>query len=125
MFPLEENLWRKLNYPDILSDEGADELFYKLHQSEWGEACEISKGFVLHKIHQKLQDYQHQGKLIDLVYFDAFGPDVQPELWTPEIFKNKHKMILMETKSGKKYAISPENPKNFVSQLQKHTSSPI
>ncbi|RLD32707.1 MAG: SAM-dependent methyltransferase [Bacteroidetes bacterium] len=86
-YPLEEKLWRNLNYPDILSDKGADELFYKLHQSEWGEACDISKGFILHKIHQKLQDYQHHGKLIDLVYFDAFGPDVQPELWTPEIFK--------------------------------------
>ena len=86
-YPLEEKLWRKLNYPYILSDEGEEKLFDKLHRSEWGEACEISKGFILHKIHQKLQDYQHHGELIDLVYFDAFGPDVQPELWILEIFE--------------------------------------
>jgi len=36
---------------------------------------------------------------------------------------NRHKMILMNTKNGKKYAISPENPTVFVSQLQKHTSN--
>lgn len=86
-YPLEEKLWGKLNYPDIIDDNRAEELFYKLHQCKWGEPCEIQPGFILHKINHKLQDYQHKGKFIDLVYFDAFGPDVQAELWTPEIFE--------------------------------------
>ena len=38
---------------------------------------------------------------------------------------NRHKMILIETNKGKKYAISPENPEDFVSQVQKHISNPI
>jgi len=87
-YPLEEKLWRKLNYPHILSDERAEELFKSLHQCKWGEPCEIMPGFTLHKINQKLQDYKQGEELVDLIFFDAFGPDVQPELWTPEIFKN-------------------------------------
>ena len=38
---------------------------------------------------------------------------------------NRHKMILIETKNGKKYGISPENPEDYVSQLQKHISNHI
>jgi hypothetical protein len=34
---------------------------------------------------------------------------------------NRHKMILIETKQGKKYGLSPENPEDFESQLQKKT----
>ena len=49
-------------------------------------AEQISLHFTLHKIHGRLEDFTPQDDAYDLVYFDAFGPDVQPELWNEEIF---------------------------------------
>ncbi len=86
-FPLEEKVWQELNYPHLIQDDRAGELFEKMHRAEWEKQLEIVPGFKLKKIEQKLQDYQHQGAYADLIYFDAFGPDVQPELWTGEIFQ--------------------------------------
>ena len=86
-YPLEPELWNKLNYPEMLEGKRAKDLFESLHHSDWGKPCEIINGFFLHKLEAKLQDYVHQGKMIGLVYFDAFGPDVQPDLWTAEIFQ--------------------------------------
>ncbi|RLD49333.1 MAG: SAM-dependent methyltransferase [Bacteroidetes bacterium] len=86
-FPLEADLWQGLNYPGLLTDKKAGELFSKLHTAEWGNQIEIVPGFTLTKIQQKLENYQHIGSMADIIYFDAFGPDVQPELWTEEIFQ--------------------------------------
>lgn len=86
-FPLEADLWQGLNYPDLLTDKKAGEFFFKLHTAEWGKQIEIVPGFTLTKIQQKLENYQHIGSIADIIYFDAFGPDVQPELWTEEIFQ--------------------------------------
>ena len=63
--------------------EDAD--FRLLHAAPWGVPTEISDGFVLHKIEGDLADTQF-GTTFDLVYFDAFAPDCQPELWTQEVF---------------------------------------
>lgn len=86
-YPLDENLWQELNYPHLIQDDRAGELFGKMHRSEWEKQLEILPGFKLKKIEQKLENYQHQGAHADLIYFDAFGPDVQPELWSGEIFQ--------------------------------------
>jgi len=91
-YPIEKELWQELNYPELMQDESAPGLFRELHESEWGTQIEINPGFYLIKIRQKLEDYQHAGEAADLVYFDAFGPDVQPELWTPEMFRKIAKM---------------------------------
>lgn len=96
-YPLERQVWQELNYPDILEDERAGDIFYEINSAEWERQIEIIPGFNLIKIKQKLQDYQHQGPPFDLIYFDAFGPDVQPELWTKEIF---HKIGEMTAPGG-------------------------
>lgn len=85
--PLEADLWQGLNYPDLIKDKRAGELFAKLHAAEWETQLEIVPGFTLKKTEQKLEDYQHTGNMVDLIYFDAFGPDVQPDLWTEGIFE--------------------------------------
>jgi len=86
-FPLEADIWSKLNYPDLLNEPRAGEWFELIHRSKWNENQEIGPGFTLSKIHCYLQDYQTHGSKYDLIYFDAFGPDVQPEMWTEEIFR--------------------------------------
>ena len=86
-FPLGEEIWGKLNYPDLLDNVMAGEWFKKMHRSEWNKVVEINPFFYLGKMRCSLQDYDAGGRKFDLIYFDAFGPDIQPELWTEEIFE--------------------------------------
>jgi tRNA U34 5-methylaminomethyl-2-thiouridine-forming methyltransferase MnmC len=84
-YPLGENIIEKLNYPQLAGDEGKD-IFKSVHASEWGVMTEVSPKFNLNKIYGDLTNLTPGGQY-DLIYFDAFGPDKQPGMWTPEIFK--------------------------------------
>ena len=90
-FPLEENLLNELNYADLISDSLHNEksdtkrIFKHLHISEWEKEVTISKNFTLHKIKKTLQEVKFSNTF-DLIFFDAFGPRVQPEMWTEELF---------------------------------------
>jgi len=85
--PLGPGTWELLNYPRMLCSVDYTRVFEKLHLAAWGKAEEISTFFRLHKICIKLENYQPPERAFDLVYFDAFSPSVQPELWTPGIFE--------------------------------------
>lgn len=86
-YPLDFDLVKQLNYGKLISPQ-AEQLFNKIHEAEWGEKTTISKYFKLLKIEGDLTNYQFQiSDTFDIVYFDAFGPDKQPALWEPEIFR--------------------------------------
>ncbi len=76
LYPLEESIVREL------SD---DELFRKLHFIPWEQPTKISPNFVLHKRNVDLLRATFTRKF-DVVYFDAFSPSVQPEMWSRELF---------------------------------------
>ena len=84
-YPLEKELIQKLNYESLVP--GTGDFWEKIHFAPWNEATEISKYFTLQKIKADLIDYQFENRdKADVVYFDAFGPDKQPEMWTPAVF---------------------------------------
>lgn len=86
LYPLESELVRALNYGEVISPE-KKELFNALHAAAWDKPLRITGNFSLHKI----QGDNNSCDLpdgIDLVYFDAFAPDKQPEMWNQEIFNN-------------------------------------
>lgn len=85
-FPLNKSTVSEINYPKELKMTESRNLYLKMHQAPWNNDCEITPGFILHKEESDLVDFKPLTNY-DLVYFDAFGPDKQPELWTPEIFK--------------------------------------
>ena len=85
LYPIEEEQLKVLNYPEII-DFDNKALFYKLHEAKWDQTCEISKNFKLKKISGDLKQINFEEKY-DLIYFDAFAPDIQPKLWTETIFK--------------------------------------
>ncbi len=76
-----------LNYGDLLQ---ADALKI-LHQSRWGHREVLSPYFSFKKVKTFLQEYSAEERY-DVVYFDAFSPGSQPELWTPDIFKKLREM---------------------------------
>ena len=64
------------------------EYFLKMHNIRWSEFQEITKNFYLKKLQIDFNDFQSRPSRFDVVYFDAFGKRVQPELWTESIFMN-------------------------------------
>lgn len=72
------------------------EYFQSLHNSEWSKESEISDLFYLNKIQTDFREYTSEPESFDLVYFDAFGIRVQPELWDKSIFEK----IFSGLKSG-------------------------
>lgn len=59
--------------------------FLRLHEAKWNESVAISERFTLEKLEITLQEFNAL-RAYDLVFFDAFAPRVQPEMWTQEIF---------------------------------------
>lgn len=90
-FPLDESLIEQLNHASLFS-EPEKSIFHRIHSCQWNKMNQISEHFFLHKIHSRIQDFDISPlKKFDLVYFDAFGPDKQPEMWTPQIFSSLFK----------------------------------
>lgn len=81
-YPLPEEIWMKLNYTDTI---GLKEYFQKVHQAAWNQPEIILPGFQLHKLHQTLQQVVFEPNTVDLIYYDAFAPSKQPELWTLDV----------------------------------------
>ncbi len=82
-YPLDAALVSQLNYGRIAGGS-AQELFEAIHAAPWGAMTKITESFSLNKILSDLTADAPHG-LFDLVYFDAFGPDKQPEMWTDEV----------------------------------------
>ncbi len=84
-YPVAEEEILQLNYLEQLNAIDYKDQFDKMHLSEWEKPCEISKTFDLTK-QQKFFTAIKDENEYDLIYFDAFGARVQPELWTEAIF---------------------------------------
>ncbi len=83
-YPLPKEIFHHLSYEDVIG-EGSDELLRRLHESPWGEDVSITPFFTLHKVLGDLTDYTFP-QALDVVYYDAFSPEAQPELWEEKLF---------------------------------------
>ena len=77
----------KLNYVAALKAEKEQGIFDNIHDFSWNKKHEITADFSLTKRQQFFKDIDDKA-VFDLVYFDAFGAEHQPDLWTEEIFKS-------------------------------------
>jgi tRNA U34 5-methylaminomethyl-2-thiouridine-forming methyltransferase MnmC len=85
-FPLDETIYTKLNYPEVTGFPEYRSVFLRMHSSPWNKPVQITEYFRLEKIHAQVETSFFVHEMADLVFFDAFGPDVQPELWKEAIF---------------------------------------
>ncbi len=83
-YPLNQEIYTRLNYPDLLKIDPGN--LIKLHQLPWDREVQVSEKFYLKKIYSDFLQYSFSG-FFDLIYFDAFGPDKQPEMWDEKIIK--------------------------------------
>jgi tRNA U34 5-methylaminomethyl-2-thiouridine-forming methyltransferase MnmC len=87
-FPLAQFEWGKLNYASIKSKEHAAELNW-LHETPWEQRNVLNQYFSLRKYNDDIRKMILPDQY-DLIYFDAFAPEVQPELWTRDVFSKIH-----------------------------------
>ena len=87
-FPISSDELNAMNYVEQLNHSHPDE-FKKMHQVPWETKQRITPNFSLTK-QKKMVEGIDDVDYYDLIYFDAFGPSVQPELWTETIFKKMY-----------------------------------
>lgn len=79
-FPITMEQAQALNYSEMLQAEEDQATFLESHQAPWNASIQLSDFFALHKRQQKFQALSFE-QSFDIIYFDAFAPTAQPELW--------------------------------------------
>ena len=90
--PLEPGMYRLLNYCQQLNRPDLQPLFELLHSCDWNTIIEITPYFSFKKQLTSLHEFS-PGRHFDLIYFDAFAPEVQPDLWTAAVFKKLYECM--------------------------------
>lgn len=84
-YPMQPEEVAALNYAGLIGGEGVVEIWKALHDAPWGEMSPILPGFQIFKMQGMIEDFIAPAE-VDLIYFDAFAPEKQPELWTDAVF---------------------------------------
>jgi tRNA U34 5-methylaminomethyl-2-thiouridine-forming methyltransferase MnmC len=84
-FPIKMEELSFINFPDLLSIE--ESLFQTIHSSPWETPVQLMANFNLSKYASKLNELKLKAAQFDVIYFDAFAPEKQEEMWTEEIFR--------------------------------------
>lgn len=92
LYPLTADESNQLNYCEQLNRPELQRLFEKIHNSEWNKSVSLTPHFTLQKINNDLINFS-SSQLFNLVYYDAFAPNAQPELWTKEVFEHLQRMM--------------------------------
>ena len=73
-----------LNYSEIISPDKKG-LFELMHYWQWNQPVQLTSQFLLEKIYTDFSTFNHSAQY-DVVFFDAFSPEKQPEMWSEEVF---------------------------------------
>ena len=85
LYPLMENEIAQLNYSEYTGTA-----FQTIHSAKWGADVKISSHFAIRKILADFIVFDLQEKY-DVIFFDAFSPEKQPEMWTENVFSRLYK----------------------------------
>ena len=91
-YPVSNEELAAMNYVAELGVSSQQSTFNLMHQSNWEEKCIIDDHFALTKRKQLFDDIVDEN-YFDLIYFDAFGYHVQPDLWSTEIFRKMYSAL--------------------------------
>ena len=90
-YPLQEEDIRTLDYPTLIG-KGHDNAYFAIHRAAWEKDVPLSSSFTLHKIEGDFTQYTFKGKY-DIIYFDAFAPEKQPEMWEQSLFDSLYHVL--------------------------------
>ncbi len=83
-YPISLEMAQELSYAKSSEEK---ERFLQLHKAEWSKDVAISPNFTIKKLAIDLLDFDANGEKFDLIYFDAFSPEAQAELWEEKVFQ--------------------------------------
>lgn len=89
LHPISEDFWRQMEFVQVKSEI---DLYTKIMSSEWEEFQEINPYFELKKIEKDVLQLELQ-EHVDLVYYDAFGPRAQSEMWEIPVLTKMHELL--------------------------------
>lgn len=92
LYPLATHEYNPLNYCELLRAAELQPYFTAMHEAMWNKDVNIHPLFTLHKIQDSIENMFLPHKC-HLIYYDAFAPGDQPELWTEKIFANMFAML--------------------------------
>ena len=92
LYPVTAPEWEALDYGNLFPESYASETFIALHRASWETSVPVTPFLTLYKRNQDFRQVQDVNAY-DLIYFDAFGARVQPELWTEALFERMFKAL--------------------------------
>lgn len=81
-YPISFQQAAQLNYTTVLETPHLQSIFLQLHESAWQAPQVFTPHFTFQKIQSTFQSLSYSNQF-DILYFDAFAPSAQPELWEP------------------------------------------
>ena len=90
-YPLGEEIVRQLDYPSVIA-RGHEADYWAIHRASWGEDVVLTPWFTLHKLEGDFT-CDAFGEGYDIIYFDAFAPEKQPEMWEQSLFDKLYNVL--------------------------------
>lgn len=90
-YPLDMEIIDRLDYPKLIG-KGHEADYRAIHEAPWEEDATLSPWFTLHKIEGDFTRYAFK-KGYDIIYFDAFAPEKQPEMWEQSLFDKLYQVL--------------------------------
>lgn len=90
-YPLDMEIIDRLDYPKLIG-KGHEADYRAIHEAPWEEDATLSPWFTLHKIEGDFTRYAFE-KGYDIIYFDAFAPEKQPEMWEQSLFDKLYQVL--------------------------------
>ena len=92
LFPVSMEYLVQFDYSTALNVSERQPDFVMLHETAWEQAVALNENFTLEKRRETIEFFRRPDSF-DLIYFDAFAPQAQPELWTVEVLANMYESL--------------------------------
>lgn len=94
LYPVSIDIVKELNYTRQLGYDFCYGPFHSLHLCRWNEWHPVTPHFRFRKNHISLAEFSFTGSLFHIIYFDAFAPEHQPEMWTADVFRKIYEALI-------------------------------
>lgn len=96
-FPIDIETSKILNYNQFIKEPNFDKDFNQIHLAAWNKEIKISKYFSINKIENKIENLAIENlKKVDIIFYDAFAPSAQANLWEKEVLTKMFNLLKPE-----------------------------
>jgi len=93
---LTEEFYTKLDYAESFEFSNSQDFFLQIHKSDWNNICVVDSVFSLLKSNKTFQDISLEKNYYDVIFFDAFAPQKQSEMWSIEVLQKCYEVLSAE-----------------------------